>query len=301
MSRLTLDRHWTQAVVVVGVLTGAAAARAGNLPVILSEDFASNPIGTRASVTTGDATRYSYAPGTLTAGYDSSQATALLVWSLGQTLTQNTSFAYSVTYQVSNLSAPTNSGGQVAFGLINSAATGTSRTGSGYAPPYGDDSYDIVTVDYFPAPSSWPGALYPTLAPTEMNSASADAGGDAFAGMNSVFGPASQLAALLPGGAPVTTTVRYDAGTGQLVEATTDAGANVLSSVNLDLTGAVFAVDSFTIPLWNDGYEDGVYDPALTADLAFSSITVAAAPEPASVVLLAAGGAGLLLRRRSRR
>jgi hypothetical protein len=105
----------------------------------------------------------------------------------------------------------------------------------------------------------------------------------------------------LPTGSPVTTTVTYNAAAGDLVETTTDAGNNILGNVDLTLPGtAVFSVDSFAIPLWLDGFYDPTYEPALTADVAFSSVAVSATPEPASLLLLSGAGV-VLLRRRTRR
>ena len=273
--------RWQQAVVLGAVLAGSAAA--GRAQTVLNETFASNPVGGSAAVTAGDGSRYTYAPGALTANYDSSQSTALLVWSLGQTFTQNTGFSYSVTYQIgSGMLAPTDAGGQIAFGLINSTTTGTSRT----SLPY--NSFDAVTVDYFPALQSYAGTTYPpTLTATEIDSNAP--GWNSFSDINFPYAPASALSAALPADTPITTTVQYNPVTRYLGETTsyTIAGSGTtIQSDGMALPGsAAFAVDSFAIPLWNDGYLDpsyadylayGWYDPAMTASVAFSSIAVSA-------------------------
>ena len=277
-----------------------AAARAD-----LANDFSTNPIGAAGVTVQGlDAahvnSRFTYnsGDGTLTAHYNTTADTIKLLFDLGQHFNQNSSFVYTARLELPSaaLGSPPDFGGSVAsFGLINSATTGNARASTGYFDGSGfhevtkGDTYDLLTLDYFPTqdPSFGGNSLSLTSIQSAQN-------GVAF---NDSFRFGFALASL-PTDQFFDVTVTYN---GSTHLAHMDYGSG---SVDADLTGAAFDVNSFAITLWNDPNLTA-QSPAfpsgspVTADAVFDSFSVTATPEPSSAALL--GGAALLLLARRRR
>lgn len=285
-----------------GAVSTALTASAQSL---LSEDFSSNPLGSTATVV-GDTSRLAY-DGTnhrLIASYDTGLPTTTVQFGLGQSLNQDDSFSFEVDFEIFSTGFFADNLGQIAFGLINQTTTGTDRAGGG--PNFGD-TFDIVTVDYFPFVT--PAFETPTLTPTIFES---DKGNGFFSEINSVFGPESGLGSEgpLPLDSAMTLTLTYVAGQGATL-ALNAGGSPVLinagggadgltNTIQLDLSAVPdleFEVDTFALTLFNDSAPFPADSTGVIADVAFERVSVDVVPEPASIALLF-GSAALVLRRR---
>ena len=307
---------------------GAVALAAGGVRADLHEDFTTNPLPGSATVRTTladamDGTRFAYVtdaygPG-VQAAYDSNQPTTKLLFSLGQTLTQNNSFTVSTKFVLgNNLTSVPDNGMQISFGLVNSVTTGADRAG-GTNHGTGGNAYDEVTVDYYPGQGTYGG---PFLSPTMVQSASTVAGNSDgyFAAID--FTPKDRLNANLPTGVLLNAVMKYDAPTELLtlqvyqdntaldinspLNNTPDSTtiANDLSLAYLQYYGvpfSTFSVDSFGINLFADTWNPT--GNSIEGDVVFHQIDVTdapALPEPSALGLLGIGAMALWLRRTRR-
>ena len=85
-------------------LAGGALQRVGRADT-LSDTFTQDPVLAGQAVVTGTADRFTYDAATHAevAHYDSQQPTALLLFPLAATLTQNTAFSFSTTLTIKNI------------------------------------------------------------------------------------------------------------------------------------------------------------------------------------------------------
>lgn len=254
---------------------------------LLHERFANNPIAAgRASVTSGDAERFSHAENALTASYDTSLPTAKLAWPLGATLNSTTSFQMSVqaTLLSGGFSADPNRFAQLAFGLVNSATTGDDRAGG-----RGGDAFDAVTVDYFPNISPIFGG--PSLGPTAIAS---NSGAGFFSSIQFPFNLEGGLDDESP--LPLDTLLEYQldydaAGSLLTLRVLADGSALPINAnqpdfdpggfdgdattIQLSLdAGTSFSVDQFALLLWQDTFLPAGAAPSVRADWRFSEIVV---------------------------
>ncbi len=261
-----------------------ACAQGGTL---LQEQFANDPIAAgRASVTSGDAGRFSSTADALTASYDTLLPTAKLAWPLGTTLNSTTSFHLRVqaTLVGDGFSADPNRFAQIAFGLVNSGTTGDDRAGG-----HGGDAFDAVTVDYFPNISPIFGG--PSLGPTVI---ATDTGASFFSSIQFPFNQEGALDDELP--LPLDTKLEYqldyDADPGLLTLRVWADGAALpinanqpdfdpggfdgdATTIQLPLDpGTTFSVDQFAILLWQDTFLPAGAAPSVRADWRFSEIMV---------------------------
>ena len=130
-------------------------------------------------------------PRVLTVLLNSSAPTARLDEPLGTTLDGSSGFVLTADFSLNVVSAPSDQGMQIAFGLTNSSLTGGDRTGSD-ANFYSDNTYDTVEFNYFPNVDPGPTGG-PTLTPSvfggpELGSPDPVPGGDAFSNFASIFG-----------------------------------------------------------------------------------------------------------------
>jgi hypothetical protein len=316
-SRESHSMKTISAIVLTSALLAAASSTASALQI--SDNFATNPIGTRAT-TTGDASRFSYDPAsqTVIANYNSALPTAKLLFPLNTVINQNDPFTLSTTFtinSITNFDHPDSGDplsmlgtAQISFGLANSVTTGDNRT-DGFA----GDAYDLVTADYFPTNNQF-GA--PNLGVTVVESA--EAGHFYYEKVDFPSAADSTLPGFLSTSVPITAQISYDPTTHILTSSfsaspLTDAGTTSFTSTqDLDVTSLAydsdgfqgFNVDSFALTLWDDSsaISQG-YDVPVSAQLAFQdfSLTVGSpVPEPASLAVWMIGGA-LLIKRRSRR
>jgi hypothetical protein len=322
----------------------ATSQASAALTPILAEKFDTDPIaGGRASVASTDvaaASRFIHGGGALTAAYDTSRDTAYLVFNLPRTLTQADSFRFVTTATILNdaFYAPDDQGGfaQIGWGLLNGATTGFDRTGDLFDPAA--DTFDLISLDYFPTDSAFFDSI--TATPTVFESQMV-ASTDAFDGIHFPFGAESvitntgevaETTRQLPLDTPLTFDMTYDAPSRQLTLTISDP----LGPLNINAVGdglspggpdgdvttvqetlpasAAFAVDQFGLLLWHDGY-DQVFSPnvSLTANVAFDAFTVYAegegpgpggggggtVPEPALLGVLGLFALTLGLRRRA--
>lgn len=285
-----------------------------NLPdTLLDETFADNPVGTRAAVNGVD--RYTYHAGdqSLTAAYNTDLPTSRLEWSLGKTLTQNTSFRFTVDFTIAGAGflATLNEFAQIEFGLIHSTTTGTDRPGG-----TSDDSqaaFDLMGLTYFPNVSTFFDAT--SLLPTVITTDTSPANGDYFGSILAPFNQEDNIVdeGPLPLDATLTAVVEYDASTrtttltiarGQNpLDINTIGGGGVAGGPDGDTTtiqntipaGGQFDLDTFSISLWFDTFNQG-NGTSVAADVTFDSILVEA-PEPASAALLLLAGAAVIGRK----
>ena len=303
----------------IGFMAGSALAVQPLVP-ILTENFNSDPVaGGRAVIQSNDGaagSRFVTAGGTMTAAYDTSRQSAKMVFPLGRTLTDADTFAFTTTLQIldDGSYAPDSTGGlaQISFGLVNAVTTGLNRTGD--LSDFTSDTFDMVTVDYFPNTNPFFDAL--SIVPTEFDSGS----GDAFAGIHSPFGSESVIdesgeVGELALDTPYAFRLDYDGAT-RLMTVTlgglniNQVGQGGAGGPDSDVTtiqqtlpggpgGANFAVDSFALLLWNDGYNQVFSaNTSLIADVRFDQFTVFAVPEPASLAVVVVPMIVLLSRRR---
>lgn len=289
---------------------------------LVNERFVDDPIAGGRATVTGSASRFTFDTDHLTAHYNSTQSTALLNWPLGQTLNQGTDFRFEadMTIRSAGFAASGGNLAQLSFGLIDSATTGTNRTGGGG----GFDTYNLATIDYFPA--NVPAFGVPAIAPAII--LQNDGSGVLGNMIRYPFGNESALTeALLAGDAegpppletPLTMSFAYLAATQTATVQIRGPGG--LLPINLkglgdplfsddfvgglddDITtiqltlgpGEQFTVDTFALTLWEAG------SPATTANIDFSAIRVydtVNTPEPSTLVLLAIGLLGIALWRR---
>lgn len=286
--------------------------------VLLSQSFGSTPVGVIQGETPAAATgRFDFGPSGVTAHYNSSQGNARLVLPLSSALNQNQSFQMTATYVIKGTPfyADPNGFSQLSFGLINQSTTGFDRTAFTASPA--DDSYDSLSVEYFPNITSF--FETPSFAVTALGTNHS----------NNLFGsyafpPALEAGLSAEGDVPkdvtLTAQVNYDAAAHVFTLKLSDAGGprtintdgSVGGGYDTDKTtiqtfsGALdFNVDAMALLLWNDPYgsffPDGNTDPnkaTAVADITFNSVEVVATPEPGTLAL--ASVAGLMLLRRKR-
>ncbi|MBL9123562.1 MAG: dockerin type I repeat-containing protein [Planctomycetaceae bacterium] len=276
--------HRTAAARVVALLVVmSCAATVGAAPLVV-ETFDVDPIASGRAQVVGSASRFTSQPGGLTAHYDTALATSELLWPLGRTLDQNTSFTIEAAFTIrsANFFAKVNDFAQISLGLLNSKTTGTSRTGG--------NAYDFVGLDYFPSSATVPSWNVPALGPVVIQSHN---GTSYFGRIAFPFGAESglkhegplpletQLFAQLSYDASLRTlTLAMSTANGPLdVNSTGDLGDfggydGDISTIELDLPLDVsFAVDRLALPLWNVPAVGGS-GSVVIADVLFDSLRV---------------------------
>ncbi len=279
-----MNRRFRQLVLVLFAMTIASTLSAAT---ILHEQFDDDPIAAgRGIVTVGDASRFQYESGALTANYDTSRATTKLAWPLARSLDATTSFQLNVsaTLLADGFSADPNHFAQLAFGLINATTTGGDRAGG-----RGGDACDIVTIDYFPNVSPIFGG--PSLAPTVIGS---DDGAGFFSSIQFPFGNESELndEGPLPFDMPLEFELDYAAEESLLTLRVASGGQPLPLNANqpdiepggfdgdaitiqlLLNPGTTFSVDQFAILLWEDTFLDTDAPPSVRANIRFEEILV---------------------------
>ena len=254
--------------------------------VILSEDFATDPIGGRAALT-GSASRFVYSPGEITMDVDLTQPPARLAWPLSRTLTEADTFTLTLEFELDAVDFdPFSNFCQISFGFINQTNTGSARTSS---PA---DSWELLTIDYFPG-------AFPSYTPTFIRQ-NPDNGADPLNDTYLKFphGPASFIAdfdeiEILPERKRLTTTLHHDADSGRItISLADDRGGlainneianpdGIESTIELQLDASYpFVFDAFALLHWN-------HAGGGTADFSAHSIRVET-PTTAPTDLLAA-------------
>lgn len=270
------------AIAVIALLVAVPGARAAGFV----EDFATDPrTDDRWIVLDGDGARFVYddASHTLTAHYDTLLPTARLVRPLATTIDLDTSFRYTVEFEIRDAghAFATDRNAQIAWGLLNRTTTGTDRPGG-----QGGSAYDLVSVDYFPNITPFGG---PTLGPTIIHS---DTGIGFFPSLDFTFGQETRLESpgegSLPFDTPLTATLDYARDTRDAI--VTVSGPSGLLTINtIGESGAVggpdgdthtlhtladgagFAVDAFGILLWKDTFAS---KSTVKADVVFRRVVV---------------------------
>jgi len=288
-------------------LTSLVATASAGDTYSVTKDFtdALNPVS-GFSVT--DPSRFADNTGsTITAKYDTTAATAMLVFNFGQTFTNKSDFTLTTTFENLIPGSLSSSLAQVAsFGLINSKSTGNMRTADS-----NDSSYNIITFDYFPC-DSWGGNSYGlTIIPSK------EKGRDFY---HHIYEPDSATKididgmpgnGILPVNQLITATISYTAATQRAeLTLTSEEGLNV--SLYADLFNAknrysgdpilnIFSIDSFAITLWCDDWYDEEWGDPMIGNVVFHSFSFTGTnyvPEPASLGILALGAMLMVSRRR---
>lgn len=236
-----------------------------------------------------------------------------LNFALGKTYTQNDSFSFGATFQITSDGFYSTGYMQMNFGLTNSATTGMDRSSS---MTTGGDTYDSIEWDFFPDAND---GGYPTA--QHVIFGSQDGATTVFNRIGATFGsllpqnPGSEYG--LPLDTWMTVTVSYDGSTRTLsgtVVATSSGNPLVTSTTEPDVVLAAtwsdsmpanFAVDSFSLMNYQDGWGFG-FMPSLLGTVTYDNVwfeeaeTPPAQPvaEPSGVALLMLGAAGLASRRR---
>lgn len=302
-NRAHRSRRAQQAAVMTMLLVVALSAGKASAATLLLEDFADDPVAGGRATIGGSASRFTFAPGNVTAHYDSFASTAKLSFPLHKTLTEADDFSFEVDFRILNAgySANTNVGAQLAFGLTNSLTTGNDRAGGTT-----QDAFDVVTFDYFPNVSPQFGG--PSLGPSVVQS---NNGSGFFSRISFPFGPESDLDAdegelALPHDSLLRASFNYLAATRMLTISVSESGVpldiNLLGLALLtggfdgDTTtiqnqlapSAVFAVDQFSLTLWQETFGFSLVD----ADVVFERIVVvdASVPEPSTLAIATLGG-----------
>jgi len=314
------------AIIVITTLSNSPATAAWQT--VLDEDFATDPIGTRANVDpAADAGRFTYNSGSqsLSAAYDTMQTTSKLFWQLpgGQTLTEQDAFRVNTTFTIDSINGVFNEFAQVAFGLINTTTTGDDRAGGTFDDSQG--AYDIVTVDYFPNLSDF---AAPTLGVTvnETNVgqgylAEFDADFNIIdeGAINFPFGPETDLGdeSTLPEDQSLTAEMEYDpttrsvtltindlpinlVGTGDGVGDSGGPDDNTMTIQTFLRPDSTFEVDGFALTLWEDTFRSDPDTASTTGTLTFDAFSVEtqAIPEPTTAACLVISALMMIGRRR---
>ena len=286
-------RRRCRAVVPYAALFMALVPRADAvLQPLLEEPFDVDPVAAGAARFVGAeaADRFTFSSGAATAAFDTSRASAHLLFPLGLTLTDRHHFRYTVDLTIlanARFLADPDGLAQIAFGLINSDRTGLDRAGGSSG---GGDAFDLVSVDYFPNVNETFGG--PTLSPTVIAS---DTGAGYFGSIIFPFGAETDLTA--EGPLPLDTLLRFgvDYDAARRVVTLSLPGADVNSDgqggaggpdgdaatvQNLLPADAPFAVNAFAITLWEDTWRPIPEAPTVRADVVFDRFTVHADPVP---------------------
>lgn len=301
------------------------SARAQTGTVIFRETFVDDPVSAGRALTSdpSQASRFVHTSDSqsLTAAYHSALPSAMLQWPLapGRSLNQDDSFSYSVSFEILDDAQyfADSSGGlaSISFGLVNTATTGHSRTGN--PSDFRGNTFDMVTVDYFPNDHPNPSFDSITITPTVFQS-QLPGSDDAFDGIQFPFAPESAIAnngevGVLPRGQRLTVRLAYDSTSRTLtVTLDDDKGSLVINQFGAAgaaggpdgdvhtiehtlntttefprqsdaLFPAVFSADAFGILLWQDGFDKQFSDDqasSLVANVRFDNVIVALVPEP---------------------
>jgi hypothetical protein len=251
-------------------INAAAAGEAVTGPLAWVEDFATDPLGTRATSPPGHAT---YRDGALAVDFDLAGESARTSWPLGQSLTDRDSFRFSADFRIEGIEFTISSFGQLSFGLINSATTGHTRTSSP------SDCWDLLAIDYFP------NEQFATLTPTVIGSRQAGQT-NAFDNLRFPAGSASLIndfdeIGQLPTATALTASLEYDGDTrlltlrldGQAINSDASNTDGDTSTIQYTIpAGIEFSVDTFAILGWQDSGGG-------TAQLSFTDLRVST-PSP---------------------
>jgi len=284
-----------------------ALSRCAIASVSFMENFSSNPfapagnwsfgIGDNSNTqfvwnATAPPTYSGGATGQLNVYLNSSLPTARFQRPLGVTLTDTNDFTLTARFSFTVISAPSDQGMELAFGLVNSQLTGGDRTGSptNYTS---DNTFGTVEFDYFPNVSPTYGG--PSLIPTVFGAQ--EPGEDAFANSAAVYGYPTDLGehtngvTALPQNIALQATLAY-CGTnrtltltmsqmnpdGSLTPLTTEVPALDLVANSYN-TNFPFVVDTLAIMAYRDGFTT-TNDPSLVATLQFQQLSFATPVNP---------------------
>ncbi len=320
-------RSFLRVLVAAAVATAMGVEAKGDV-VLLKENFLDDPVAAgRATIPqAGQANRFTHAPSdqALIAAYHTAQPTATMVWplGLGRPLTQADRFTFSASFKILDDGSyhADDSGGiaQIAFGLINTTTTGTNRVGNPSQPT--SDTYDMVTVDYFPTDNPFFESI--TITPTIFAS-QLPGSEDAFNGIAAPFDAESEITdtgevgpltldtaytiQMAYDGPSRTTTVTLEDDNGLVVinqEGASGATGGPDGDVHTiehtvpakkefpddsdEFFPLDFSVDAFGLLLWEDGFNKA-FSPndSLIANVAFSAVAVTLIPEPSAIMVLA--------------
>lgn len=321
------------AVCIVCMTSGVARA------LNFSEDF-SNPVVAAARFSydgPGDTSRFAFAAGKMTAGYDSLADPVRGYIPLGETLTEADSFKFGavVTILSENFEASYFGNFQISFGLVNVGGNALNKTGLARSVPYGEaaDIYNNLEINYFPNEFYGFG---PNYGPTLFGPA-ANGGDDAFLNFQSPTAGQFQLMDQeneedIPKDVLLDMYAEFDADTGLMtywckrwtgsewvgLVLYEDPDTNVTytevtfdpflyrSDWNPGING--FNVDAFGISLYRDPFDDDALSDglqSLLADVEFHEIycldDAGQIPEPATIVAALLGGLALATRVRRKK
>ncbi|MDL5050730.1 PEP-CTERM sorting domain-containing protein [Oscillatoria amoena NRMC-F 0135] len=295
---------------VLAALTVSICSFSVKSQVNIVEDFSSDPIGTTWTFGFGDNSNSQYswantAPaytgdsnGSLTVLFDSSLPTARLQRNLGQSFDSTQSFTLSTVFSFSVVNAPNDQFMQFAFGLVDSAATGGSRTGNFFTSTPAD-TFSSIEFNYFPNATAFGG---PTLQQVAI-------GGEAFPGAeifdNWALGFGAAYDVTLPQATLLQADLIFDSFSQMLdLNLYTVNGDGSLSffasvpSVNTSALAPSFAFDSMAIMAYFDEYTTPM-DPSLVGAMTFQHMSFTTPiPEPGTWLLLSVGLVCLLVCRK---
>ncbi|MSR65595.1 MAG: hypothetical protein EXS18_07435 [Verrucomicrobiae bacterium] len=280
------------------------------------EDFSTDPVtGGRFSVPAGDASRFVYSGGTLTAEYNTVLPTAKYLHALGQSFTQNDPFTMIFDLKINGAGffADPNEFAQIAVGAANLATTGNDRPGG-----VNGNAYNTVTADYFPniSPFFDSETLSPTVITTSNNPSY-------FSHVNFTFGSETAIQSEFPSRLPLDQVMRFllnynpvgkvltlsvsTNGTPLAINTTGSVGGSFDSdptTIQTFLDGsAAFNLDSVGLLLWNDTFAGccGGSGTSVVANIEFSRVEFSSPiPEMQSALGIILGGLGTFLIWRNR-
>lgn len=290
-----------------------ALGRSTLASVSFTEDFSTNPftawsfgIGSTEPSTnrfvwnSSAASAYAGDPvGALDVHLDSSLPTVRFQRPLGVTLTDTNDFLLKVRFSFTVTTSGADDFMQITFGFVNSALTGSNRTGT--TPNFDDrDTFHTIEFDYFPQLTTFGG---PTLTPTVIG-ASISSNADIFANFASIFGPPADLGdntnglTTLPQNVTLQAVLAYTAANKTLTLTMSQVNSNGTLTwldtglVPMDLvangynTNFPFKVDTLAIMAYLDAADSDTSTVSLVADLNFQKFSFYSPPPEAPNVAI---------------
>jgi len=242
------------------------------------DDFSTDPLGAGSSWSlegpntselndTTPVPAFQSSAGTLTVNYNSLYPTSRLVAPLGTTVTGTDTFQFGATCAVSSANYnpdPNGYSGIMTFALVNSATTGTDRSGrsEGEWPDvtyFPGNTIDNVEMTYYPNVSIWGG---PYVASTVI-------GGSSW--YNMAF---SAEEVTLPHDTPIEVTLDYNGYSREITYNVRRVGGEyIVRNKRIDVSGLspTFQADSFAISMYNDGFSNPTR-PSVVATAEFTNV-----------------------------
>jgi len=251
------------------------------------DNFAANPIeessgwslvgSNESELADGSpAAAFEWTAGTLIVNYNSQSPSSRLMTLLGATVTGTDSFRLGATCTILSdnyVPQPDKMSSIISFALVNSATTGTNRSGSMTTAA---DVFDNVEMTYFPNISIDYGGPY--LSPTVFGS------DDGTHNVWANFAPFSAQEVDLPLDTPLSFALDYNAHSRTITWSVREVGGDYIFQAGLvDLTGlsTLFEVDSFAISMYNDGWSDPAGPPSCVATVEFTQVSFTGYDPPA--------------------